>query len=83
MPLFAPQEVPRLLLVGAALNNVPVQKRKQKFWLHVRKKKRKTKKEQFVPLPKSLISTFDDDGQYPPVVVITLYSNHDFLALAT
>ena len=46
-------------------------------------RKKETKKEQFVPLPKSLISTFDNDGQYPPVVVITLYSNHDFLALAT
>ncbi len=44
MPLFAPQEVPRLLVVGAALDNVPVQKRKQKFWLHVCKKKRNQKR---------------------------------------
>ena len=51
MPLFAPQEVPRLLVVGAVLDNVPVQKRKQKFWLQVRKKKRNEKKK-FCATPK-------------------------------
>jgi hypothetical protein len=46
-------------------------------------RKKETKKEQFVPLPKLPISAFDDDGQYPPVVVISQYSNHGFPALAT
>jgi hypothetical protein len=59
-------------MVGAALENFPVRKQKQKFWFHVRKKNRSKKKcheEQFVPPPKLVISTFDDGGQYPPRVI--------------
>jgi hypothetical protein len=33
-------------------------------------KQNKRLKEQFVPPPKSGISTFDDGGQYPPVIII-------------
>jgi len=40
--------------------------------MYARKKKQKNHhKEQIVATPKSLISTFDEGGQYPPVVSIS------------
>ena len=49
-------------------------KAEKKFWFHVRNKKRSQKKyqeAQFVPPPKSRISTFDDGGQYSSVIIIS------------
>ena len=60
-------------VVGAALENFPARKRKKSFGSTYAKKKIEAKKrheEQFVPPPKSVISTFDDGGQYPTKVII-------------
>jgi hypothetical protein len=62
-------------LLGAALENFPARKRKKSFGSTYAKKieAKKTSEAQFVPPPKSAISTFDDGGQYPPKVIISQY----------
>jgi hypothetical protein len=57
---------------------------KKKFWFHICKKNRKPKKvhkAQFMPPPKSVISTFHDGGQYSPVIIISRCQHRVLLAL--
>jgi hypothetical protein len=51
--------------------------------MYTRKRTKKTSERTICATPKIAdLSAFDNDGQYPPVVVISRYSNHGFLALA-
>jgi hypothetical protein len=46
-------------------------------------KQKKHHEAQFVPPPKSVISTFDDGGQYSPVIIISRCYHRVLPALAT